>query len=239
MANWFSLDGQLSTDFGIYVAQYPPLAVPQRRGVNLSVKGGADVWLFDGPWGYEDMLLDIDCYIPAGADAEAAAAFLTPDVREIILGDQPAYALTGKCEDALELRRILQGRQARRFTLPLRCSPFKRLASPGAALTLTAAGSVEHPGTARSYPLFTVAGTGDIDLITHGTQHFTISGLEAGAPIVIDSGAMLCTDGAGKQDWSARTSGDYPYLDPGENLISFTGAVTSIAIEPRWRWLGR
>ena len=239
MADWMMLDGRNSRDMGLYVLEYPPLCVPRRRGANLSVRGGADMWLYDGPWAYEDMLLDVKCYARAGADWEAIAAYLTPDAREIIFGDQPQYALTGKCDEALELKRVLRERQARAFTLPLRCAPFKRLASPGLAVTLTAAGSIEHPGTARSYPLIEVTGTGDVDIITHATQHFAISGLESGAPILIDSGAMICTNGAGTADWSAKTAGDYPYLDPGANTVSFTGNVTQIRITPRFQWLGR
>ena len=32
-------------------------------------------------------------------------------------------------------------------------------------------------------------------------------------------------------------SGEFPVLKPGENAISWSGNVTSVAIHPDWRWL--
>ena len=239
MPKWFTLDGVSCEDVGIYVMEYPPLVIPQRRGKKTAVPGAENLYIYDGAWGYEDMMLPLKIYLDMNAGIDAVAAFLLPDEREIVFGDQPGYVLYGRCEEQTDLDRIMRARAPRVATINFICRPFKALQSPGAGLEFTASGSIYHPGTARSAPLITVEGAGEGSITIGNGDAFLIYGMEAGKPLVIDSGAMICTDPEGKEDLSSRTEGDYPLLFPGDNAIRFSGGITKLTIKPRLRWLGR
>lgn len=238
MPKWFTLDGMNCEDVGIHVMEYPPLCIPKRRGTEMQIPGAVPAYAYDGAWGYENMMLPLKIYVDMSAGVDAVAAFLLPDEREIVFGDQPGFLLRGRCEEQIDLDRIMRARSPRTATINFICSPFKQLQSPGAALEFTGSGEIEHPGTARSYPRMKAEGAGD-GAITIGDREFLIYGLERGKPLMIDCGAMICTDQEEKEDWSAKTEGEYPFLDPGKNKIRISGGITKVTIEPKLQWLGR
>lgn len=239
MAAWFSLDYVNSEDVGIHVKTYPDRVVPKRRGVKADVPGGQPAHMWDGAWGYDEMMLSVEIYVDAGAVPETVAAFLQPEERTIIFGDDPAYCLQGRLEDQVDLEKVMRARLPRTATLNYHCSPLKKMAWPGEAEEVTGAKVLEHPGSARSWPRITVWGEGEGTILFRGTEEFHVKNLVAGEALVIDSGAMVCTNADGTVDRSADTEGDYPYFDPGETSVTFSGGITRIEIEPDWAWLGR
>ena len=56
-------------------------------------------------------------------------------------------------------------------------------------------------------------------------------------PILLDSDLGMATNALGTLNASYLVSGDWPILLPGNNPVSFTGAVSNLTITPRWRWL--
>lgn len=239
MPAWFSLDRVNSEDVGIHVKTYPDRVVPKRRGVKADVPGGQPAHMWDGAWGYGEMMLTVEIYVDGDAAPEVVAAFLQPEEREIIFGDDPGYVLHGRLEDQVDLEKVMRARKPRTATLNFYCSPFKHLAWPGEAEEITAVTVLEHPGSARSWPTIKVWGEGEGSILIRGTEEFAVKGLVSGEALVIDSGAMVCTNGDGTQDRSGDTEGDYPYFDPGESSVSFTGGITKLEIAPNWAWLGR
>lgn len=239
MPAWFSLDGVRSGDVGIHVKEYPPRVMPRRMGVKARITGEQPAHMWQGAYGYEEMMLSVEIYIDGSAAPEVVAAFLQPEDREIIFGDEPEYRYFGRIEDQVEMDRVMRGRAPRTATLNLICSPFRQLSWPGSGEEITARATLEHPGTARSWPKIWVYGSGEGTILLRGTDEFVVKDLAAGEPLVIDSGAMVCTNGDGTEDRSRDTEGDYPYLEPGENSISFSGGIERLVIEPNWAWIGR
>lgn len=239
MSTWLTLDYANCEDVGLHVLGYPPRkVVPRRSARQDNVPGGMTVWTYKGRYGYEDMMLPVTFYWDGVGDGEDAAAFLMPDSRDIVFGDQPEYVYRGRVDEQTDFESIFRERRPCRFTVNFICRPVRGLSSPGAALVFEGDGVIAHPGNARSYPLILAEGEGD-GVISIGGQQIAITGLAADAPISIDCQAMICTDEAGETDLSALADGDYPYLDPGDNAISFTGGITRLIIAPRLWWLGR
>lgn len=239
MAAWMTLDDVNSEDAGLHVLGYPPRAVPRRKAKNAKAPGGETIWIYDGEWGYEDMILPVTFYMREDADVEAALAFLQPGSRKIVFGDQPDWQLVGRVDDQIELEKLLRERQNRRFKVNFTCRPFRTLAAPGEDVVLTEDGSILHPGTYRALPQITVEGEGEGVITTHLTEDFVITGMEAGKPLVIDSAAMIVTDAAGIENKSHLCSGDYPVLLPGGNDIRISGGITRLTIRPNLAWMGR
>ena len=70
-----------------------------------------------------------------------------------------------------------------------------------------------------------------------GDQQIEIDGLEAGAPIIIDSQLMECMNAEESELKNSMVSMDeFPRLKPGANAVSWTGEITEFKVEkPRWR----
>ncbi len=133
--------------------------------------------------------------------------------------------------EALDWERI--GRILYQVVAVFDCEPY-RYAYPAATdITLTAPGTVTNPATAKAAPLLVIEGTGDITL-TIGNQVVALTDLDTG--ITLDCAALVAHDEA-MANMSAHMQGDYPVLLPGTNAISWTGAVDSLTITPRWRYL--
>lgn len=239
MGAWFSLDGVVCEDVGIHVKVYPPRVVPRRRSNSAPVPGGEPARMWDGAYGYDRMMLPVEIYIDGGAAPEVVAAFLQPEERDIVFGDDPAFRLRGCLDDQVDLEKVMRGRLPRTATLNFVCSPFKVLDMPGALTEITEFSSIEHLGSARSFPVFRIWGEGEGEVVLRSRDSFRVRNLTNDEPLIVDSGAMICLNAAGTINRSFDMSGDYPILEPGENSISFYGGIEKIEIEPNFAWLGR
>jgi phage-related protein len=100
-------------------------------------------------------------------------------------------------------------------------------------LTLTSPTTINNKGTVYSQPTITVYSTGDITLTINDTD-YGLLGVEE--YITIDSELMEVYKGTANAN-NKYSAMDFPRFEVGENRISWTGNVTKIEIEPKWRWL--
>ena len=113
-----------------------------------------------------------------------------------------------------------------------RCKPFWYLKDV-APITLTQSGSfVTNPGSVHAEPVITVYGTGAITLMVD----MTITEMESvSGSVTLDTPLMEAYSEA--TSMNSAMSGDFPVLLPGQNAVSWTGAVNKIEIQPNWRFL--
>jgi phage-related protein len=96
-------------------------------------------------------------------------------------------------------------------------------------ITLTSGTTLNNnKATHTSNPIITIYGTGAC-AFTINSRAFNIT--EIGGSITIDSDIEEVYNGKGRQ-----MTGKFPYLDVGENVISFTGSgVSKIEVTANWR----
>ena len=122
-----------------------------------------------------------------------------------------------------------------RFTVSFSCLPYRYLLSGTEKRTFSAAMRFVNPYPFTAKPFITVIGAGRSGTVkfTHGGEEkeWTINGVNG--RLDIDSAEMIVTmDGAIAND---RLEGDgFPVFEPGATTVSFSGAVTSMEITPRW-----
>ena len=93
--------------------------------------------------------------------------------------------------------------------------------------------NIRNGFTYYSNPIITVNGTGNITL-NIGSQ--VVSLINVDSYVVINTQLQDCyKDGVLKNN--TMVSGDFPILNRGSNIITYTGAVSSIVIQPNFRWL--
>ena len=121
-----------------------------------------------------------------------------------------------------------------KFQVILDTQPFKySVNAAGDALELTAPTTIRNSGTVYSEPLITVYGSGDITLTINGAD-FPLYGVQES--ITIDSEMMEVFKGNTNQN-GKYGGAEFPRFEVGKNEIRWTGNVSKIKIQPRWRWL--
>ncbi len=128
---------------------------------------------------------------------------------------------------------------------------LKRLVSIGEELTFTwqdiSAGDIRafstkspftlvSPATLDSLPLIQISGVGAVS-VNIGSYSFTLSGIESGVPVLVDCDAMTVTNVNQSVSYLHNMVGQFPRLVPGNNLVTWSGTVSSVTIRPRYRWL--
>ena len=122
------------------------------------------------------------------------------------------------------------------FTVTFDCQPFLyHREAEDVALTASPA-TIANPGTHKSAPRLTIEGTGDA-VLTIGTQILEVTDLAGG--VIVDSESCECfdlTETALRNDRVTLMDDCFPVLQPGANIISWTGdGVTKVTVAPRWR----
>ena len=104
-------------------------------------------------------------------------------------------------------------------------------------IVMTSSGTVTNPYSKQSRPLIRITGNGDITLTINGIP-FLLKGVAE--HIYIDSEnyfAYRDSSGIYLNENNKVYTRAYPIFNPGANTVSWTGSVTQVRIEPRWRTL--
>ena len=225
--------GVTGTAMGVVVLDYPPITKPAARVKTETIPGrSGDLTLQSDP-AYDAYDKKLRCRLLSSAVLENVSAWLNGSGL-LVIGNEPTYAYSARVEDKIDFEKVMPGRDARVFEVTFTVQPEKRLATPEADIVMTAGGTIANPGTLLSRPRILVNATGDVTLMI-GQYITDLEGLTD--PIILDSEIGMATNAAGTLNASALVSGEWPMLGPGNNAISWAGAVTSLTITPRWRWL--
>lgn len=111
--------------------------------------------------------------------------------------------------------------------------PFFYLESGELPITLTAPGTINNPGTHTSEPLIRIVGSGNITLTING-RTLTLNNIETFIDIDPELTIPYFKNNV---NIGEKVVGELPYFDVGDNIISWTGAVSEINILGRWREL--
>lgn len=118
-----------------------------------------------------------------------------------------------------------------KFTVTFVCDPFSYLDSE--LITITKNNStIYNYGTFESQPYIKIFATGDITL---NINDRFIKFINVEDCIELDSEMMECYKG--NKNCNNKIYGEFPILKTGKNNISWTGNVSKIEINPRWRCL--
>ena len=118
----------------------------------------------------------------------------------------------------------------------LTVNPYKYYI-PESDVSMTAPNSLYNPTVETALPRIKIYGTGNITLNVGGIP-FVMKGVVK--HIVLDSQLGIAYNESSAillNENSKVFTRKYPVLNPGSNAISWTGTVTKVEIEPRWRTL--
>jgi phage-related protein len=118
------------------------------------------------------------------------------------------------------------------FQVGFKVNPFFYLDSGDDSINITMQTTIYNPGTIYSDPYIKITGSGNVDLIINDTI-YSFTGIDG----YIEINSDLKTVYRDTLNQGSKMYGNFPILEVGENIIAWTGTVTSVEIIPKWREL--
>lgn len=152
---------------------------------------------------------------------------------DIVFSNEPDKVYKAHIYEKIDYERLLKFRTAK---INIHVQPFKyALNELPKILEITDEKiiKVNNIGFEKSKPIFTLYGTGEVQISVNSLGTFSINIDDE--YVVIDSiKEEAYKDSVLK---NRNMSGSFPIFDIGENTISWVGNLTKIIVEPRSRWL--
>lgn len=230
--DWFEWNGVKCTAKGIHVLEQPPVTVPAERVTYTNVPGRpGSMTTLEGEDVYDDMILTAQCIVADPAQIPMIAGWLKGS-GTVTFANRPDGFYYARISNQIPFEKILRGNPHRSFSVNFRCKPFWYQAGVQNVTITTSGSTISNPGTVYSEPVITVNGSGDITLVV-GTRIIELTGITSS--ITIDSVLQEAYNGV--TDMNAHMSGEFPILKSGMNAVSWNGNVTSVVVQPNWRYL--
>lgn len=230
MYQYFIWNGVKSTDMGVIMLKAPSISIPQRRVSEIKVSGRNGV-LHEDDKTYGNYTKEAECHVMDRSQIDEVCGWLT-GFGEVIFSSEPDKVYRAYIKNQISFESIMKN--INDFLIQFDVEPFKYNINPIAdELTLTNPTIIRNGGTVYSEPIITVYGSGDITLTINGVD-FPLYGVNG--YITIDSEMTEVFKGNISQNSKYGGAG-FPRFDVGENTIGWTGNVTKVEIQPKWRWL--
>ena len=232
MMDWFEWNGVRCTEYGIYVTEQPALTIPEERVTFTNVPGRSGaLTTLEGDYVYEDMVLTATCVISDPEMIPEIAGWLK-GAGTVTFANRDGGFYYARVTNQIPFEKILRGNPHRSFAVNFRCKPFWYEADTKPITVAASSTFITNPATVPSEPVITVYGSGEITLMV-GMRIVELSDITDS--ITLDTPLMEAYKGAFSMN--NCMSGDFPVLLPGQNAVSWTGAVTKVEITPNWRHL--
>ena len=227
---WFAFNGIDSREMGVIETAMPETVRAERRIESITV-AGRNGSLHTDEGVYESYDRTMECALIKRARLDEITAWLVGS-GEMTFSTEPDKVYRVTIANKISIAQMM--RVFQKFQVILDTQPFKySVNAAGDALELTAPTTIRNSGTVYSEPLITVYGSGDITLTINGAD-FPLYGVQES--ITIDSEMMEVFKGNTNQN-GKYGGAEFPRFEVGKNEIRWTGNVSKIKIQPRWRWL--
>ena len=232
MQDYFLWNGQDCRQYGIHVTEQPPITIPAERSKQTVVPGRpGSLTTLEGEDVYDDLLLTATCFLADPARITAIAAWLRGG-GTVTFANRIGGHYKARVANQIPFEKVLRGNPHRSFAVNFRSFPFWYRDNVS-DITVTASGTfITNPGTVYAEPIITVTGAGNISLMV-GTTPVELENIQGS--ITLD--CELKEAYSGSTLMNSHMTGDFPRLQPGANAVSWSGAVTKVVIQPRWREL--
>ena len=217
---------------GLIITNTPPITKPKMK-INKIEIDGRDGDIIE-KIGYESYTKNVGIGLTRNFDIDEIIKYFTGD-GELILSDEPNKVYMASIYDDVDYERLLQMRKA---TIKFHVQPFKYLKDESKVsldITTETSVEVENKGLEVSKPIFTIEGSGTIEIAVNGVNIFKYTFPSGESKVTINSlEEEAYLDGVYK---NRNMLGEFPKLEVGKNTISWTGTLSKIEIEPKSRWL--
>lgn len=217
---------------GLIITDLPPITKPKMKTNKIEIDGR------DGDIvekvGYESYTKSVGIGLARNFNIDEVINYFTGE-GELVLSDEPNKVYLASIYDSIEYDRLLRMRKA---TIKFYVQPYKYLKDEDKVeLDVTTHTSVEviNKGLEISKPIISLEGSGTVEIAVNNINIFKYTFPNNETKVIIDS---LEEEAYYEGIYKNRNMlGEFPKLSVGSNVISWTGTLTKISIEPKSRWL--
>ena len=217
---------------GLIITDLPPITKPKMKTNKIEIDGR------DGDIvekvGYESYTKSVGIGLARNFNIDEVINYFTGE-GELVLSDEPNKVYLASIYDSIEYDRLLRMRKA---TIKFYVQPYKYLKNEDKVeLDVTTHTSVEviNKGLEISKPIISLEGSGTVEIAVNNINIFKYTFPNNETKVIIDS---LEEEAYYEGIYKNRNMlGEFPKLSVGSNVISWTGTLTKISIEPKSRWL--
>lgn len=227
---WKGIDS--NTIPGLIICELPPITKPKMKTSIIKIDGR------DGDiveeLGYESYTKNISIGLARNYKIDEVIKYFT-GTGTLELSNEPNKIYNCKIIDKIDYEKLLRFKKA---IVKFHTQPFKYLKNESIVeqtITTQTSINVENIGLEISKPIITLEGTGTIEISINNKTIFKYTFPDNETKVVIDSiEEEAYLEGVYK---NRNMLGEFPKLQVGENIITWTGTITKIKIEPKSRWL--
>ena len=217
---------------GLIITDLPPITKPKMKTSKIEIDGR------DGDIvekvGYESYTKSVGIGLTRNFNIDEVINYFTGE-GELVLSDEPNKVYLASIYDSIEYDRLLRMRKA---TIKFYVQPYKYLKNEDKVeLDVTTQTSVEviNKGLEISKPIISLDGSGTVEIAVNNINIFKYTFPNDETKVIIDS---LEEEAYFEGIYKNRNMlGEFPKLSVGSNVISWSGTLTKISIEPKSRWL--
>ena len=217
---------------GLIITDLPPITKPKMKTSKIEIDGR------DGDIvekvGYESYTKSVGIGLTRNFNIDEVINYFTGE-GELVLSDEPNKVYLASIYDSIEYDRLLRMRKA---TIKFYVQPYKYLKDEDKVeLDVTTHTSVEviNKGLEISKPIISLEGSGTVEIAVNNINIFKYTFPNDETKVIIDS---LEEEAYFEGIYKNRNMlGEFPKLSVGSNVISWSGTLTKISIEPKSRWL--
>lgn len=231
MEDFFIINNECSLDHGVVVKELPSITIPKKRVEEVTVLG-RDGTLTVSDETYEPTTKTCKVYYN-GENPDELITFLQDG--KVIFSNFPDRFYNMQIVSEIPIDEIFKNNEYGdwyEFSINFRCQPFGYSIDNEEIIITQKDTSIYNYASKESYPIITVFGDGDINLLID-EQQVTLKGVED--YITIDSTKLRSYKDLENQNY--KKVGKFPFLKTGENNISWDGSITKIVILPNFRWI--
>lgn len=230
---YFTFGGVNSLDFGIKLVNPHTESSPERELEMVPVPGrNGDIAIDYGSWGNIQMRYELAI---ANKFMEQFTSFKAKMLskrgyQRLQNSFEPQYYRLALIQEKIECE-TTPFHKGGVFTIVFDCKPQRFLLSGEEPVVFNAPGVMVNPTAFPSQPhiyVWAEAGEGEVAI---GSRPMQING--PAREMVIDCESMTAYDANGSRNRDVYCI-EFPVLEPGENVITFSGSVKAVGVIPRW-----
>jgi predicted phage tail component-like protein len=233
MMNYIIWNGLDSRNLqGLLISELSAITKPVMRTQTTEIEGK------DGDFvdeiGYSSYDKTVSVALCSDYDIDAIAKYFT-GFGKVTFSNEPDKFYSAQVSEQIDFERLIKFRTAK---VKFHTQPFKYLVGEEPTeLEIDTETELEitNQGLEPSKPIITLTGSGIIEISINSLAQFQVDIEDE--YLTVNSEIEECYQNTPQVLKNRNMIGVFPMLQPGENIITWTGNLTKIEVQPKSRWL--
>lgn len=216
---------------GLIISELPPITKPEMRTEIITIDG-KDGDVIEN-LGYSSYTKEIKIGLSKNYDINQVIKYFN-DKGSLTLSNEPDKVYQVSISSQIDYQNLLRFKTAK---VKFHVQPYKyKLNEPDVNIEISDETSIKvtNIGLEKAKPIFHLYGTGQVAIYVNNIQIFKYDFDEDEEVIINSEEEDAYLDNKLK---NRNMIGEFPVLDVGENIITWTGNLSRIIITPKSRWL--